>query len=125
MINPPSRARARADEPGDRHEAHGAIQFGFREVRTMVSGPPAASWPRRSPAGCGSDQHVDVGRQAHRNEPSVKMPMAEANTRRVPKRLATQPEMGMKPRGSAVAREHGLHVQRGDLSACACRARPC
>ena len=23
------------------------------------------------------------------------MPMAEANTRRVPKRLATQPEMGM------------------------------
>ncbi len=31
-----------------------------------------------------------------RNEPSVKMPMAEANTSRVPKRSAIQPLMGMK-----------------------------
>ena len=30
-----------------------------------------------------------------RNEPRVKMPMADANTRRVPKRLAIQPLMGM------------------------------
>ena len=30
------------------------------------------------------------------NEPSVKMPMAEANTLRVPKRFAIQPLIGMK-----------------------------
>ena len=29
-------------------------------------------------------------------EPSVKMPMADANTLRVPKRLAIQPLIGMK-----------------------------
>ncbi len=32
----------------------------------------------------------------HSSEPSVKMPMAEANTRRVPKRSAIQPLTGMK-----------------------------
>jgi len=31
-----------------------------------------------------------------RNDPSVKMPMAEANTRRVPNRSAIQPLIGMK-----------------------------
>jgi hypothetical protein len=31
-----------------------------------------------------------------RNDPSVKMPIADANTRRVPNRLAIQPLMGMK-----------------------------
>ena len=31
-----------------------------------------------------------------RNEPSVKRPIAEENTRRVPKRSAIQPLMGMK-----------------------------
>jgi hypothetical protein len=30
-----------------------------------------------------------------RNEPKVKVPIAAANTRRVPKRLAIQPLMGM------------------------------
>ncbi len=30
------------------------------------------------------------------SEPSVKIPMAEAKTRRVPKRSAIQPEIGMK-----------------------------
>ena len=32
----------------------------------------------------------------HSSEPSVKSPMAEAKTRRVPKRSAIQPLMGMK-----------------------------
>ncbi len=32
----------------------------------------------------------------HRNEPRVKIPIAEANTRRVPKRSAIQPLTGMK-----------------------------
>jgi hypothetical protein len=31
-----------------------------------------------------------------RNEPSVNMPIADANTRRVPKRSAIQPLIGMK-----------------------------
>ena len=32
----------------------------------------------------------------HRNDPSVKMPIADANTRRVPNRSAIQPLIGMK-----------------------------
>jgi hypothetical protein len=52
----------------------------------------------------------------HRSDPSVKMPIAEANTTRVPNRSATQPLTGNEDReAQRVAREHRLHAERHDV----------
>ena len=51
----------------------------------------------------------------HRIEPTVKRPMAQAKTRRVPKRSAIQPLTGMKTARLSVARQHRLDVERRHL----------
>ncbi len=67
------------------------------KVRTSVRRPtgtiiaPPQPWRIRQPTS--TWRLVET---PHRSEPSVKMPMAAANTRRVPKRSATQPLTGMK-----------------------------
>jgi hypothetical protein len=52
----------------------------------------------------------------HRKEPSVKSPIAVANTRRVPKRSATHP-LNREEDGETqgIAGEHSLHAQRTDV----------
>jgi len=49
----------------------------------------------------------------HRSEANVNMPMAEANTHRVPNRSAIQPLTGNEDgEAKRVARQHGLHAER-------------
>ena len=66
-------------------------------VRTMVSRPTgtiiAPPQPCRMRQATSTWMLLDM---PQRNEPSVKMPIAEANTRRVPNRSAIQPLIGMK-----------------------------
>ncbi len=72
------------------------ISSDFAKVRTIVSRPTgsiiAPPHPCRIRQATSTWMSVDM---PHRNEPSVKMPIADANTRRVPKRLAIQPLIGM------------------------------
>ena len=66
------------------------------KVRTMVSLPTGSIMAPPQP--CSTRQATSTWmllESPQRNEPSVKMPIADANTRRVPKRLAIQPLMGM------------------------------
>ena len=79
------RSEHRTDEPRNRDEAHGADQLGFRE--RAHQGEPAHGQHHGAAAAlqdAARDQHVDVGREAAKKEPSVNTPMADANTRRVP-----------------------------------------
>ncbi len=66
-------------------------------VRTIVSRPTgiiiAPPQPCRMRHATSTWMLLDM---PQRNDPSVKMPIAEANTRRVPKRSAIQPLIGMK-----------------------------
>ena len=67
------------------------------KVRTMVSRPTgtiiAPPMPCRMRKATSRWRSVEM---PHRSEPSVKMPMADEKTRRVPNRSATQPLSGMK-----------------------------
>jgi hypothetical protein len=66
-------------------------------VRTMVSRPTGTIIDPPQP--CRMRQATITWMlldMPQRNDPSVKMPMAEANTRRVPNRSAIQPLIGMK-----------------------------
>ena len=84
------------DETGNRDETHGANQFRFGEGAN--EGQPAdgdhhgAAAALQNAAG---HQQVNAGGDAAEQRPEREEPMAEANTRRVPKRSATQPLMGM------------------------------
>ena len=66
------------------------------KVRTRVSRPTGTIIAPPQP--CRIRQAISKWmslESPQRNEPSVKMPMADANTRRVPKRSAIQPLIGM------------------------------
>ena len=67
------------------------------KVRTMVSRPTGTIMAPPQP--CRMRQATRTWmllEMPHRKEPRVKRPMAAAKTRRVPKRSAIQPLMGMK-----------------------------
>ena len=68
----------------------------FAKVRTSVSRPTGSIMAPPQPCRMRhATRRWMFVQTPHKNEPSVKTPMAEANTRRVPKRLAIQPLMGM------------------------------
>ncbi len=73
------------------------ISSDLGKVRTSVSRPtgtimaPPKPWSTRN-----STRRWILLVRPHSNDPRVKMPMAEAKTRLVPKRSAIQPEIGMK-----------------------------
>src|ERR1700733_7577181 len=73
------------------------ISSDLANVRTSVSLPTgtiiAPPQPCRMRQATSSRMSLDI---PHRNEPSVNSPIAEAKTRRVPKRAAIQPLMGIK-----------------------------
>jgi hypothetical protein len=66
------------------------------KVRTMVSRPTGSIMAPPQPCKMrkATSQWMSF-EMPHRNEPIVKIPIAEANTGRVPNRLAIQPLMGM------------------------------
>ena len=67
------------------------------KVRTRVSRPTGTIMAPPQP--CRMRQATSrwmLLEMPQRNEPSVKMPMADENTRRVPNRSAIQPLIGMK-----------------------------
>ncbi len=69
----------------------------FAKVRTIVRRPTGTIMAPPQP--CRMRQATSTWMlldRPHSSEPSVKMPIADANTRRVPKRSAIQPLIGMK-----------------------------
>jgi hypothetical protein len=72
------------------------ISSDFAKVRTIVSRPtgsimaPPQPWRMRQ-----ATSRWMLLTRPHSSDPIVKRPMADANTRRVPKRSAIQPLIGM------------------------------
>ena len=97
MINPPSRGPSIGPmSPGIATKLMARINSDFAKVRTMVRRPTGSIMAPPQP--CRIRQATSrwmLVEMPHRKEPSVNIPMADAKTRRVPKRLATQPEIGM------------------------------
>ena len=83
--------------PGMATKLMARINSDLANVRTRVSRPTgtimAPPQPCRMRQATSKWMLLDM---PQRNDPSVKRPMAEANTRRVPNRSAIQPLMGMK-----------------------------
>jgi len=97
MISPPSNGPTIGPmRPGMATKLIAPMSSDLAKVRTMVSRPTGniIAPPHPCSTRQATSQWMSL-EMPHRNEPSVKMPIAEANTRRVPKRFAIQPLMGM------------------------------
>ena len=83
--------------PGIATKLMARMSSDLANVRTMVSRPTgtimAPPQPCRMRHATSTWMLVDM---PQRNDPNVKRPIAEANTRRVPNRSAIQPLIGMK-----------------------------
>ncbi len=91
------RTQHRSDERGDRHEGHRADQLRSREGPDH--GEPAHGHHHRASHALQDSKRDQQARSVEipqRIDPSVKIPIADENTRRVPNRSATQPLTGMK-----------------------------
>jgi hypothetical protein len=83
--------------PGMATKLMALMSSDFSKVRTMVRRPTGSIIAPPQP--CRMRQATSRWisfEMPQRNEPRVKMPMADEKTRRVPKRLAIQPLIGMK-----------------------------
>ena len=120
MIAPPSTGPSMGPtSPGMATKLMALMSSDLAKARTMVSRPTGSIMAPPQP--CRMRQATSkwmLFDMPQSNEPSVKMPMAEANTRRVPKRLAIQPLIGNEHgEAQGIAGEHRLHAERRHLRA--------
>ena len=98
MMKPPSSGPSMGPiRPGMATKLMALISSDLGKALTMVSRPTGSIMAPPQP--CRIRQATSTWMLLERpqsNDPSVNMPIADANTRRVPKRLAIQPLMGMK-----------------------------
>ena len=97
MMSPPMSGPSMGPiNPGMATKLMARINSDLAKVRTMVSRPTGSiiAPPQPCRMRLATSQWMSV-EMPHKNEPRMKMAMADPNTRRVPNRFAIQPLMGM------------------------------